>query len=136
MRDASIVFQGTVVQRQVLPQRAEMKGRRRYAITFRVDQYWKGAPGRSVILYAVDPGTDCLGDGGYGVGKNYLVYASEQDVKDEAFDGQFWFGWTDLLPQGTKMLVPQTVCTPGGESAAARKSLRELGKGRIPAKTD
>jgi hypothetical protein len=83
-------------------------------------------------------GTDCLGDGGYEVGKNYLVYASEQDVQDVTLDGlpagPFWYGWTDVLPKGTKMLAPQTACVPGGKTSAVRTSLRELGKGRPPAK--
>ncbi len=133
MKWTSIVFRGTVIRRQALPQRAEMKGRGRYAITFRVDEYWKGDPGQTVIIYGVDDGTDCLGGGGYKVGKNYLVYSSEQDVKDEVIDTFFWYGWTDVLPKGTKMLVPGS-CTPGGEISAVRKSLRELGKGRVPAK--
>jgi hypothetical protein len=66
-----------------------MKGRRRYAIAFQVDEYWKGSPNRTRVLYGADDGADCLGDGGYEVGKNYLVYAGEQDVKDEVFDGLF-----------------------------------------------
>jgi hypothetical protein len=86
-----------------------------------------------VIIYGVGDGTDCLGGSGYEVGKNYLVYSSEQDVKDEVIGTFFWYGWTDLLPKGTKMLVPGS-CTPGGEISAVRKSLRELGKGRVPAK--
>ena len=138
MSYASVVFRGTVVSRRALPQRTEMKGRGRYAITFLVDEDWKGNPGRSVTLYGLDGGTDCLGDGGYKVGKNYLVYASEQDAQDVTIDGfpdgPFWYGWTDVLPKGTKMLVPQTACMPGGETSAVRKSVRELGKARIPAK--
>jgi len=134
MSDVSVVFRGTVVQRRTLPRRIEMRGRGRYAITFQVDEYWKGTPGRNVILYGVDDGTDCLGDGGYEIGKNYLVYASEQVVKDVIMDGIFWYGWTDVLPEGTTMLVPQTVCRPGGATSAVRKALRELGRGRIPAK--
>jgi hypothetical protein len=59
-------------------------------------------------------GTDCLGDGGYEVGKNYLVYASEQDVQDVTLDGlpagSFWYGWTDVLPKGTKMLASNGLC--------------------------
>ena len=132
MDDVSVVFRGTVVQRRTLPQRVEMKGRGRYAITFHVDEYWKGPSLRSVILYGVDDGTDCLGDGGYEVGKNYLVYASEQDVKDVIIDGLLWYGWTDVLPKGTKMLLPQTACMPGRETSAVREAIRQLGKGRIP----
>lgn len=133
----SIVFRGTVLNRQTLPRRVEMRGRGRYAITFHVDEYWKGAPEPSVILYGLDSGTDCLGDGGYEIGKNYLVYASEQNVKDVIMEnGYFWYGWTDVLPDGTKMLVPETACLPGGETSAVRKAIRKLGKGRIPTKTE
>jgi hypothetical protein len=54
-----------------------------------VDEYWKGSADRTHILYGVDDGTDYTGDGGYEAGKNYLVYAGEQIVKDEALDGFF-----------------------------------------------
>jgi hypothetical protein len=134
MSAASVVFRGTVLQKKTLPQRVEMRGRGRYAVTFRVSEYWKGSPGRTVILYGVDAGTDCLGDGGYEVGKNYLVYASELEAKDVVLGGRFWYGWSDMLPEGTKMLVP-TSCAP--ETSADRKTLhRDLGRGRIPTKTD
>ena len=137
MSGVSVVFHGTVLQRKTLPQRSEMRRRGRYAITFRVNEYWKGSPGRTVILYGLDSGTDCLGDGGYEVGKNYLVYAAEVDSKDIVMEnGYFWYGWTDVLPEGTKMLRPAT-CVPGGETPADRKGLhRDLGKGRIPARTN
>ncbi len=59
--DDPVVFRGAVIERKLLPQRIEMKGRRRYAITFRVDEYWKGSPDRTLVLYGVDDGTDCLG---------------------------------------------------------------------------
>lgn len=136
VKDSSVVFRGSVLERKVLPQRAEMKGRRRYAITFRVDEYWNGSPGRTLVLYGVDDGTDCMGGSSYKVGKSYLVYASEKVAKDVILaGGVFWFGWTDVLPQGTPMLV-LTACTPGGETAseAARLALQELGKGRTPPK--
>ena len=137
MADVSVVFRGTVLERKTLPQRIEMRGRGRYTITFRVDQFWKGSVGENVIVYVVDSGTDCLGDGGYEVGKNYLVYAGEQDVRDVILEGGFfWYGWTDVLPKGTKMLMSGTACTPGGETSSVRKAIRELGKARIPAKTD
>ena len=74
-----------------------------------------------------------MGGSGYEVGKNYLVYADDQMVKDEILAGFFLYGWTDILREGTHMLVPAP-CVPDGEttSAAARASLRQLGKGRIP----
>ena len=137
MADVTVVFRGTVVQRKTLPQRVEMSGRGRYAITFRVDEFWKGSVGRNVNVYVVDSGTDCLGDGSYEAGKNYLVYADEVDVRDVFLDGKFfWYGWTDVLPKGTKMLVPEIGCSPGGETSSVKKAIRELGKARMPAKTD
>jgi len=66
----------------------------------------------------------------------HLVYASDEDVKDLVFDRLFWYGWTDVLPEGPKMLIPQTVCTPGGESPTVRRTICELGKGRIPARAE
>jgi hypothetical protein len=130
MDNAAVVFRGSVVQRATLPQRAEMKGRGRHAITFKVDEYWKGTPGRSVTLYGVDDGTDCLGDGEYEVGKTFLVYASEANVTS-VVEGLLWY-WDDVFPPGTKMLVPGA-CTPGGETSTVRKALRQLGKGHTPA---
>jgi len=56
-----------------------------------------------------------MGGGSYQVGKGYLVYAAELDVKDVVLeDGFFWYGWADVLPAGSKILVPQGVCRRGG----------------------
>lgn len=130
MSDATLVFRGTVIERKTLPQRDEMKGRQRYATTFRIDEYWKGSPGATAVIYGMDDGTDCLGDGGYTAGKNYLVYAAETDSTDVILDEYFWYGWTDIRPKGTKMLIPQLACMPGGETSTVRKAIRKLGKGR------
>jgi len=64
------------------------------------------------------------------------VFANELDVGDVALEGRFWYGWTDVLPKGTKMLMPETACTLGGETFSARKAIRQLGKARTPARTD
>jgi hypothetical protein len=135
LNDVALVFRGTVMERTLLRERAEMRGRRRYAITFSVDEYWKGSPGSRVTLYGLDPGTDCMGDGGYEVGKNYLVFASEATVTDVVLDDFFWYGWADVLPEGSKMLVPAP-CQLGGEASKAASALRELGKGGRPAKSN
>ena len=132
MSDDAVVFRGVVTQRKTLPSRAEMRERNRFAITFRVDEYWKGSPGRTLVIYGLDPGTDCLGDGGYQVGKEYLVYAREERAKDVLMGDYFWYGWKDILPEGSVMLVPDTACKPGGEVAKARAALGELGLGRVP----
>jgi hypothetical protein len=132
MTDDAVVFRGVVTARKTLPSRAEMRGRNRYAITFRVGEYWKGSPVRTLVIYGLDPGTDCLGDGGYQVGKEYLVYAREARAKDVLMGDYFWFGWKDILPEGSVMFVPDTACKPGGEAAKARVALDELGRGRVP----
>jgi hypothetical protein len=132
MEEASLVFRGVVLERKILPQRAEMKGRGRYAITFRVDEYWKGSPAASLVVYGMDGGTDCQDGGEYQVGKGYLVYAFQTAATDMWPEGHFWYGWTDILPEGTRMLVPLTACMPGGEIRAVKRALRQLGKGRIP----
>jgi hypothetical protein len=132
MSDDAVVFRGVVTERKSLPSRQEMRGRNRYAITFRVDEYWKGSPGRTLVIYGLDPGTDCLGDGGYQVAKEYLVYAREERANDVLMGDYFWYGWKDILPQGSVMLMPDTACKLGGEVAKARAALVELGHGRAP----
>jgi hypothetical protein len=118
MEEASLVFRGAVVERKTLSQRAGMNGRLRYAVTFRVDEYWKGSPPVTVVLYGMDGGTDCQGGGEYEAGKNYLVYASQATATDISPEGHFWYGWTDVLPEGATMLTPPP-CTPGGEIGRA-----------------
>jgi hypothetical protein len=114
-----------------------MKGRQRYAITFQIAEYWKGSPGKTVALYGMQSGTSC-GDDAYEVGKSYLIYASDQPVKDLTAGNFFFYGWTDVLPEGTRMLIPQTACSFGGKTdePLAGNSLNELGEGRIPGKTN
>jgi hypothetical protein len=65
--------------------------------------------------------TDCLGDGGYQVGKQHLVYAAEGQVKDVHFR------------KDPRCSSPDIACKPGGELAQARAELKELGPGRVPA---
>jgi hypothetical protein len=132
MADDAMVFRGVVVERKTLPSRPDMQGRNRYAITFRVDEYWKGSPGRRVVIYGLDPGPDCLGDGGYQVGKAYLVFAREQGVKDVRLGDYLWYGWKDVLPEGSAILVADTACKPGGEVATVRSAIDQLGPGHVP----
>jgi hypothetical protein len=105
-----------------------MKGRERFAITFRVDRYWKGPLTRTVTLYDLDPGTDCQGFG-YEPGKEYLVYAYVSEAQDYLAENQLAFGWTDILAAGTKIFRPMA-CTPGGliSQRWAKKAMRELGR--------
>jgi hypothetical protein len=132
MADDAVVFRGAVIERKTLSSRTEMRGRNRFAIKFRVDEYWKGSPGRILVIYGMDPGTDWLGDGGYRVGAEYLVYARDQRATDVLLGDDFWYGWKDILPEGSPMLVPDTACKPGGEVAVSRSALTELGAGLVP----
>lgn len=133
MKDASLVFRGLVLEVKTLPPHPEMKSRReRFAVTFRIDRSWKGSSARTVTLYDLAPGTDCQGFG-YEAGKEYLVYAYLGEAEDYRLDKDLWFGWTDILAPGTKMLRPMA-CTPGGLTSQrwARKAMGELGRGAAP----
>jgi hypothetical protein len=133
---AAVVFRGTVTARKPLAVLTEMRGRGRYAITFRVDEYWKG-PARqpTVVVYGLDGGSDCLGGSGFEVGKDYLIFASEQPSQDVFWPGgtTFWYGWTDVVPKGTPMLGPKS-CAPSGETSKifVMDALGRLGKGSPP----
>ncbi len=133
LHSRSTIFRGTVIDKKVLPLRPEMRGRGRYAITFRVDRYWQGSSSPTLVLYTVDDGTDCLGGSSYLVGTNYLVFASSEESRDVFLEDYFWVGWVDILPKGTQMLVPET-CAPGGESSTVKELIEQLGKGRAPRK--
>ena len=131
---ASVVFRGTPTYNERLPEHPRMKGRQRYAVTFRIDHFWKGEPKRTLVLYDIDPGTDCMG-ASYQLGIEYLVFAREQPAEDREYaPDDFAYGWTDVLAPGSGMLVPLTGCMPGGETSRSdvRKHLRELGRGKIP----
>ena len=129
---ASVVFRGTVTGKRLLPARAEMKGRGRYAITFLVGEDWKGSQQRTIVIYGLDEKYDCIAGSSYEVGKNFLVFASEQQSQDVPVYGINWW-FTDVLPKGTPMLVPSP-CTPSGETSKVfvRNALNQLGKGSPP----
>jgi len=102
--------------------------------SFAFDEYWKGSPGRAVLVYGLDPGTDCLGDG-YQVDKEYLVYASESAAKDYSLAGRLWYGWTDVLPEGAPMLVPR-YCPQTWRGVSRRaKGVARTGQGTGSQKT-
>ena len=61
LRIAAVVFRGTVVSSNVLPLHTEMRGRQRFAVALRVSEYWKGNARETVTVYALAPGTDCMG---------------------------------------------------------------------------
>lgn len=131
LRAATVVFRGTVLKSEVLRQHPEMRGRKRYAVTLRATEYWKGDRGETVVLYDLDPGTDCLGVG-LQVGKEYLIFAKEEGAADLRYAADdFAFGWTDVLPPGTPMLKPEAN-VPGGDLSdpGVKRSMHQLGKGR------
>jgi hypothetical protein len=110
-----------------------MRGRGRYAITFRVDRYWQGPSSATLVLYTMDGGTDCLGGGELIVGRDYLMYATSGESRDVFLEDRLWFGWTDILPKGSQMLVPE-VCAESGESSSRKRLIHQLGKGLSPRK--
>jgi hypothetical protein len=112
-----------------------MKGRARYRLTFRVREYWTNPSGREVTLYDLSAATDCMSRG-YEEGKEYLVFADLQPARDYKDGDFFWYGWTDIVPEGTSILQP-TPCTPGGETndEQVRVELRALGSGKKPRTT-
>jgi hypothetical protein len=92
LKVAAVVMRGTVLKSEVLPARSEMRWRERYAITLRVSEYWKSDRGEMVTLYDLFPGTDCMGMG-LRVGKEYLIFASEEGASDYRPDASFfWYG--------------------------------------------
>jgi len=110
MQASALVFRGSVTHVKTLPERPKMGGRQRYAVTFLVEEYWRGTPAQTITLYDLDPGTDCMG-AGFQSGRTYLVFAAEEIAKDYQPDPDFfWCGWTDVLPAGTPMFRPLTAC--------------------------
>jgi MacB-like periplasmic core domain len=128
---AGVVFRGTVVKSELLPQHPEMRGRKRFAVTLHATEYWKGNRGETLTLYDLEPGTDCMG-AGLEVGREYLIFAKEEPTKDYRDSDFFWFGWTDILPAGTPMLWP--LATLGGDLSlpVVRTRMRQLGRGKNP----
>jgi hypothetical protein len=129
---AAVVFRGTVLKSEALPMHPEMRGRQRFAVTLRVVEYWKGTRGATVTLCDLSPGTDCMG-AGLQLGKEYLIFASEEGARDHRLDADFfWYGWTDVLASGTPMLQP--MATFGGDLSepGVRADMRKLGRGKRP----
>ncbi len=132
MADAARVFRGTVIETRRLPDHPDpdARVRWRFVITIRVNRIWKGPPTPTVTLYDLSPGTDCQGFG-FEVGKEYLVYASEDSAKDLKINGRLFYAWTDLFAEGTPMLRPKSCSSTGLTSEKyVHHALDELGPGR------
>lgn len=112
----------------------EMRGRERFKATLRVSEYWKGDRRETVTLYHLAPTMDCMGTELL-VGKEYLIYAYLEGARDVRPDADFFFyGWTDVLPSGTPMLQPLTLLGGDLSDPIVRSGMRELGRGKKPAK--
>jgi hypothetical protein len=105
--------------------------RARSAITFSVSRYWKGTPGREVILHVLAPRPDCNG-ASFDANKEYVVFAYTETADDVRIEKSFWFGWLDLMPAGTKFLTARSLCSHTEEASRARRTLRSLGRGEKP----
>jgi len=109
-----------------------MGSRQRYAIRLSVSEYWKGDRGKTITLYDLSPGTDCIGHG-FERGREYLIFATQEGARDYFLGDDFWFGWADVLPPGTMMLQPIIAGVGGATSAQfVRQEIRELGHGLAP----
>jgi hypothetical protein len=105
-----MLFRGTAREIREL---ASENGRRRFAVTFGIHEYWRGKVGRQVTVEVTLSGFggDCLPlELGYRKGVAYLVYASA------------------VAPH-----VEWGACVPVGEVARLPKVMEALGRGRKPA---
>jgi hypothetical protein len=132
MRTSSVIFRGVVVGKRKLPGAEKMHGSV-YAVTYRVDEYWKGSPTRELVIYGmadIFPGR-CEGWGEVSVGKEYLIYAFEREVQNEySQSDRTWIEYVDVIPKGTKIMTVGA-CTPSGEISRSDvdPALRRLGPG-------
>ena len=107
MKTSSVVFRGVVVAKRKLPSSEKMQGSV-YAVTYRVDEYWKGSPAREVVIYGMANvfSGRCEGWGDVLVGKEYLIYAFEREVNDEYNQSdRTWIEYVDVIPKGTRILT-------------------------------
>ena len=128
--NASVVFRGVVTGMKELPTRSG-SGTKREVVTFLASRYWKGNRSREVALYTREPGTDCIGVH-FEIGKEYVVFALEQESRDYWLDNVFWYGWLDILPAGSRFLTVNNFCESTAEVKVARKTIRALGNGVSP----
>jgi hypothetical protein len=133
MRTSSVIFRGVVVGKRKLPSPEKFR-ESVYAVTYRVDEYWKGSPARELVIYSmadVFPGR-CEGWGDVSVGKEYLIYGFEGAIENEPNPpDRTWIQYGDVIPKGTKIMTVGA-CTPSGEVSRSdvAPALRKLGSGK------
>src|SRR5689334_19743349 len=85
LKSSTAVFRATVVSSDLLPERTDMRGRRRYRITMRVAESWKGNVGATVTLHDLEPGMDCMGSD-LRIGKEYLLFTYQESAEDHVLE--------------------------------------------------
>lgn len=132
MRTSSVIFRGVVVGKRKLPAPERIHGSV-YAVTYRVDEYWKGSPGRELVIYGmadVFPGR-CEEWGEVSIGEEYLIYAFDGEVQDEqSYPNRTWIEYVDVIPKATKIMTVRA-CTYSGQVSMSYvvRALRNLGPG-------
>jgi hypothetical protein len=131
MRTSAVIFRGAVIGKRRLPAPERIQGSV-YAVTYRVDEYWKGSPARELVIYGISDvfAGRCEGWGDVTVGKEYLIYAFESEVQEHNQPARAWIEYVDVVPKGTKIMTVGA-CTPSGEVSRsdARPALLKLGPG-------
>ena len=130
IESSNTVFRGAVEDVKELPQRQGSHWKRRL-VTFRVSRVWKGTDDRRLSVYVREPGEDCVG-ARFELGKEYLVFAIQQEARDYWLGDRLSYGWTDLMTEGTAFLTVNNFCDSTGEVRLERKALAALGRGRAP----
>lgn len=130
IESSNTVFRGAVEDIKELPQRQASHWKRRL-VTCRVSRVWKGTGDRRLSIYLREPGEDCVG-ARFEPGKEYLVFAIQQEARDYWLGDRLSYGWTDLMPDGTTFLTVNNFCDSTGAVRLERRALAALGRGRAP----
>jgi hypothetical protein len=109
--------------------------RPRSAVTFAASEFWKGERAKKITLHVVAYAPDCIG-ARFDAGKEYVVFAHTEEVDDHLLGRDFWYGWSDVLPKGSKLFTVNSACNSTAEIKQAAKTLKNLGKGKKPRLTD
>jgi hypothetical protein len=101
-KSSSVIVAGEVIEVVNGFSRGEFRG---WRVTLKVTKYWKGEPGRELIVYTGPD--DCAAH--FEVGKQYLVFAFRDDVDQR---------------------LKTNVCMKTGLLSLSGDNLRRLGKGK------